>query len=184
MGLLTEPEAEFDYTIGGLEIQLNNLSQNVYPDSIDGGHYLWKLEGETVSNDESPIFELPESGAYNVELVAVVCSDTSRQLQCISLDGSECADLTGLSNVGILELHLSPNPATDQLRVSIPHQSTALSYQVLDVQGKQSIASGKLAKNAPSLNLDVSHYPVGLYLFQLMSVDGEILAVSRFVISD
>jgi hypothetical protein len=43
MGLLTEPQAQlYSYTNpNGNTIAFQNLSQYTYPDSIDGGHYIW-----------------------------------------------------------------------------------------------------------------------------------------------
>ncbi|MBK8474610.1 MAG: hypothetical protein IPL33_21895 [Sphingobacteriales bacterium] len=53
MGLLTEPQAAFStYQTGDspLEVGFQNLSQYVYPDSIDGGYYVWDF------GDGSPPF--------------------------------------------------------------------------------------------------------------------------------
>ena len=53
MGLLDEPHAEFAVQIAPpgndpLQIQFQNLSKYVYPDSVDGGFYLWDFgDGST-----------------------------------------------------------------------------------------------------------------------------------------
>jgi len=181
MGFLTEPEAHFTYSLNGLELQVENQSQFVYPDSIDGGHYLWYLEGELASSERHPVLNLPESGAYNLELLAVVCSDTSRMLSCISLDGSECADLTAITDFEIPTIQITPNPATNQLTAQLPMGYIDCSFIVHDLKGKQVMAAGELANNATELKLDVSAYPVGIYVLQFMNKEKEQLAQSRFV---
>jgi PKD repeat protein len=55
MGLLTEPQAQFSYTNPeGNTIAFQNLSQYVYPDSLDGGHYLWDFGDGFNSNEQNP----------------------------------------------------------------------------------------------------------------------------------
>ncbi|MBL0248693.1 MAG: hypothetical protein IPQ28_14205 [Sphingobacteriales bacterium] len=40
--MLTEPKAEFVHVLAsGYTYTFTNKSQYVYPDSIDGGHFIW-----------------------------------------------------------------------------------------------------------------------------------------------
>ncbi|MBL7787969.1 MAG: PKD domain-containing protein, partial [Chitinophagales bacterium] len=82
MGLLTEPEASFSTTASttALTASFQNLSQFVYPDSIDGGHFIWDFGDGTVPQIDNAAFvshTFPAYGTYTVRLTAVVCSDTS-----------------------------------------------------------------------------------------------------------
>lgn len=91
MGLLTEPQAAFDYETNdienGQEVFFENLSEFVYPDSIDGGHYLWDFGDGSTSNEISPSHTYPEEGGnYEVSLTAVVCQDTSIYQMCLFQD--------------------------------------------------------------------------------------------------
>ncbi|MBL7784817.1 MAG: PKD domain-containing protein [Chitinophagales bacterium] len=87
MGLLTEPQAAFsaqtDTTM--LTAAFQNLSQFVYPDSIDGGHYVWEFGDGAVSSEINPTHTYAQAGSYEVKLRAVVCSDTSVSMQNICI---------------------------------------------------------------------------------------------------
>ena len=85
MGLLTEPQASFAATIdtANLTAVFQNLSQYVYPDSIDGGHFVWHFGDGAFSSDINPTHTYAQSGSYEVTLTAVVCSDTSVFVQNI-----------------------------------------------------------------------------------------------------
>jgi len=93
MGLLTEPQAQFSYTNPeGNTIAFQNLSQYVYPDSLDGGHYLWDFGDGFNSNEQNPTHTY-QSGVYNITLTAVVCNDTSRYTQTICVGSPSFAPL-------------------------------------------------------------------------------------------
>ncbi|MBL7787967.1 MAG: PKD domain-containing protein, partial [Chitinophagales bacterium] len=82
MGLLTEPEASFSTTVSttALTTAFQNLSQFVYPDSTDGGHFIWDFGDGTAPQIDNAAFvshTFPAYGTYTVRLTAVVCSDTS-----------------------------------------------------------------------------------------------------------
>ena len=87
MGLLTEPQANFSVTTDTtiLTATFQNLSQFVYPDSIDGGHYVWEFGDGAVSSEINPTHTYAQAGSYEVKLRAVVCSDTSVFVQNICI---------------------------------------------------------------------------------------------------
>ena len=79
MGLLTEPQAAFSAIMdtAALTASFQNLSEFVYPDSIDGGHYIWEFGDGMFSSEINPTHTYAQAGSYEVKLRAVVCSDTS-----------------------------------------------------------------------------------------------------------
>ncbi|HNL06761.1 MAG TPA: PKD domain-containing protein, partial [Chitinophagales bacterium] len=90
MGLLTEPQAAFSATMdtAALTASFQNLSQFVYPDSIDGGHYVWEFGDGNTSTQANPTHTYAQEGVYIVKLTAVVCSDTSTTYQSICIGTS------------------------------------------------------------------------------------------------
>ena len=89
MGLLTEPQAQYSYTNpNGNTIAFQNLSQYTYPDSIDGGHYLWDFGDGFNSNEQNPTHTYAQAGIYLAKLTAIVCQDTSLMYQSICIGTS------------------------------------------------------------------------------------------------
>ena len=87
MGLLTEPEAAFEYdAVDAYNVQFINQSQFVYPDSTDGGRYLWSFGDGTTSTEPHPQHSFPDAAEYQVTLTAIVCSDTSIYTQTVSTE--------------------------------------------------------------------------------------------------
>ncbi|OWY24738.1 hypothetical protein C7N43_27555, partial [Sphingobacteriales bacterium UPWRP_1] len=82
MGLLTEPQAAFTFSTDSttLAATFYNQSQYVYPDSIDGGHFIWQFDDGTPpyqTKNPEPITHLyAQPGTYYVTLQAIVCNDT------------------------------------------------------------------------------------------------------------
>ena len=107
LGLLTEPEASFEYNnLGSQEVVFNNTSLYVYPDSIDGGYYEWDFgDGSPVSNEVNPVHTYTEAGEYQVKLTGIVCSDTSVYEQTVLVTTTSIAS-PSLSDV----LRVYPNP--------------------------------------------------------------------------
>jgi PKD repeat protein len=89
MGLLTEPIANYSYTNpNGNTIAFQNLSQYTYPDSLDGGHYLWDFGDGFNSNEQNPTHTYAQAGIYLAKLTAIVCQDTSIMYQSICIGTS------------------------------------------------------------------------------------------------
>ncbi|MBP7533394.1 MAG: PKD domain-containing protein [Chitinophagales bacterium] len=94
MGLLTEPQAQFSYLNPADNImEFQNLSQYVYPDSLDGGHYLWDFGDGFNTNEQNPTHTYTAAGVYNITLTAIVCNDTSRYTQTICVGSPSFAPL-------------------------------------------------------------------------------------------
>jgi PKD repeat protein len=94
MGLLTMPQANFSYavqdTAQGGRVSFINQSQYVYPDSIDGGHYVWDFgDGsppQTSNSAATMLHYYTQSGIYQVSLWGIVCSDTSLYTQAVCVN--------------------------------------------------------------------------------------------------
>ncbi|MDA7502262.1 T9SS type A sorting domain-containing protein, partial [Chitinophagales bacterium] len=166
MGFLTEPESNYDYTLNDLEIEFQNLSQFVYPDSIDGGHFIWEIDGEEFSREENPSYSFTESGAFNITLKGIVCSDTSVYNQCISLDGTECWALGLEENDFENRVSISPNPARDWLTINT--QERIVGIGIYDLQGR-------LMATKINASFSISEFPAGVYLLEIELGSGDLV---------
>ncbi|MBK8472172.1 MAG: T9SS type A sorting domain-containing protein [Sphingobacteriales bacterium] len=192
MGLLTEPQAAFAYqtTAGSNLVELVNQSQYVYPDSIDGGHYIWDF------GDGSPPFRCGQGygacpdvvtheyaaaqGQHTITLRAVVCSDTSAVTASVALGSGIGGQSVGVEVVEAIEeaaanptptlLHFVPNPASN---------TTTLHYDLSDKKGNSETATlhlydlvGKLLHTQTlngqgSYTLDLNSFGQGLYVYDI-----------------
>ncbi|MFT4679831.1 MAG: photosystem II stability/assembly factor-like uncharacterized protein [Flavobacteriales bacterium] len=75
------------------------------------------------------------------------------------------------------EVKTWPNPTSDILNVHTETKFSALSYKVLDLQGKQ-VAQGSLNQTG-STSFSVAYFPAGEYLLEITSKDGA-FAVQKF----
>ena len=193
MGLLTEPQAAFStYQTGDspLEVGFQNLSQYVYPDSIDGGYYVWDF------GDGSPPFvcgqgygacpalvthEYAAQGQYAATLTAFVCTDTATATQQFSVVP------TAVGQVAVPTYHISvlPNPASEVLHleaVGALSSSHELQFSLYDAMGR-AVRRLALRANGGSVRLDVADLPQGLYFWTCYSPDA-VLQSGRVVIGN
>jgi len=130
MGLLTVPEAEFTLAQDpGFPNRylFTNQSQYAYPDSIDGGYYILDWgdgsppyicgQGYAPCNQDTLTHIYQAEGVYGVTLQAIVCNDTSAQIQSVCFGvvpnpqaGFSYEDFGG----EILFTNLSQNAYTEQ----------------------------------------------------------------------
>jgi hypothetical protein len=124
MGLLSLPQADFTFvqdTTPPALFTFINQSQYVYPDSIDGGHFIWDFGDGAISNEINPTHIYPAEGHYLVTLTAIVCSDTSITQQLVyARSGSGIAvgllpDLLKEENT----ILVYPNPAQNTLTFAL-----------------------------------------------------------------
>ena len=173
MGLLTQPQASFTATMdsAALTASFQNLSQFVYPDSIDGGHYIWDFGDGNTSTQANPTHTYAQGGNYTVTLTAVVCSDTSVFVQEVStwavgIDASpqpppKEGEMQNLFSI-------TPNPATNQAVAHLPPLLCANSgrLQLLSVTGKL-LQSIPYAAKQQTVAFSVAHLPAGIYFVQV-----------------
>ena len=176
MGLLTEPQANFTAQMDTalLTATFQNLSQYTYPDSIDGGHYLWDFGDGTTSTQINPTHTYAQGGNYSVTLTAVVCSDTSVFVQQVSTwaVGIEASPLPPPKEE---EIRVLPNPANEQISISPPSGGWGVqthTFVLYDVLGKE-VASQVLLANGTSVK--TQHLPSGIYLYQIINPQNQTL---------
>ncbi|MBK8473497.1 MAG: PKD domain-containing protein [Sphingobacteriales bacterium] len=176
MGLLTLPESAFSYQTlsDGNDVAFLNQSQYAYPDSIDGGYYVWDFGdgspplvcGQGYHPNSSHSY--PSAGQYNVRLWAIVCGDTSLSSVVVVRGSGGSGQSVGLQPaVEALpsRLQVNPNPARDLLQLSLLGNLTPQTqawWRLYDAAGRrvrqvclsdaprpeQSIAIGDLSEGA------------------------------------
>ena len=191
MGLLTLPQASFVTQIdtGALRASFYNTSQFVYPDSIDGGHYIWDFGDGAISTELNPTHTYTQGGNYTVTLTAVVCSDTSVFVQEVStwavgIDASpqphaspqpppKEGELQGLFSI-------TPNPANGYLTITkLPHTllpppsegaGGGYEFVLYNMLGQAVIKIPLLTGGAGvvSTQVDLTNIPTGVYLYQII----------------
>ena len=175
MGLLTEPQANFTTQIdtAALLVTLQNASQYTYPDSLDGGHYLWDFgDGtpplQTQNTTDTLLHTYPQYGTYAVTLKAIVCTDTSTLQQTLTV-GYPPPPPT------IEGIWLSPNPATNQLFINSqePLQANLVLYNALG----QKVGTTALSGNSTQIN--VANLPSGIYLYQIINPQNQTLQYGK-----
>ncbi|QQS30860.1 MAG: hypothetical protein IPM47_08030 [Sphingobacteriales bacterium] len=130
MGLLTEPKADFlvlPYPSMPQTIAFANQTQYVYPDSIDGGHYILDWgdgsplllcgQGYEPCSGSLPTHTYQSSGLFPVTLQAIVCNDTSTLTRavCIGFDPEpEAAFNHEILDYTVLFTNLSQNAYLEQ----------------------------------------------------------------------
>ncbi len=175
MGLLTEPQANFTTQIdtAALRITAQNLSQYTYPDSLDGGHYIWDFgDGtpplQTQNTTDTLLHTYPQYGTYTVTLKAIVCTDTSTLQQTLTV-GYPPPPPT------IEGIVVSPNPTTNQLFINSqePLQATFVLYNALG----QKVGTTTLSGNSTQIN--VANLPSGIYLYQIINPQNQTLQYGK-----
>ena len=178
MGLLTEPQASFVTQIdtGALRASFYNTSQFVYPDSIDGGHYLWHFGDGNTSTQANPTHTYTQGGNYTVTLTAVVCSDTSVFVQEVSTWAVGVNNNT--LNDKVSKLYPNPSSSTITFTHSLGNNESA-TCTIYDASGR--LINSISFNGSGTQTIDVANYSSGLYYYTI-SVNTTIIARSKLVI--
>jgi len=181
MGLLTQPAAAFSYEPQGAnEVQFTNLSLYAYPDSIDGGYYVWDFgdgspphlcgQGYTPCTGNILTHQYAAPGSYPVTLTAIVCSDTSVVQALIDTQGAGgtvgiAPPQPPLASEGGSLLNIYPNPAQNTLTLQWVSKSPLgdLGVSLLTLTG-QIVLETTLSAGESSKTVSVAHLPAGIYL--------------------
>ena len=174
MGLQTLPQAMFINS----SIDTNylcvfqNLSQYTYPDSLDGGHYIWDFGDGTpplqTTTDAFIPHYYPNFGTYRVSLTAIVCNDTSTYTQTLNLwaTGMQVLPLEGGVRGGLCTV--LPNPATNQAQLyhQLPENETA-TFNLYNTMG--TLVNTTTLNGNGVYKLNTANYQPGLYYYTLSS---------------
>ncbi|OWY25119.1 T9SS C-terminal target domain-containing protein [Sphingobacteriales bacterium UPWRP_1] len=183
MGLLTQPQAAFSYyPLDNHAIQFINETQYAYPDSIDGGYYVWDFgdgspphlcgQGYAPCTGITLTHQYAAPGSYPVTLTAIVCSDTSVVQALIDTQGA--GGTVGIApqnsppveGLGVVEVLVYPNPAQNTLQIIAPlfkggHGGVQVFFYTLT---GQTVLETTLAAGEASKTISVAHLPAGIYL--------------------
>ena len=169
MGLLTQPQAAFTATMdsAALTASFQNLSQFVYPDSIDGGHYLWQFGDGNTSTQANPTHTYTQGGNYTVTLTAVVCVDTSVFVQEVSTWATGTNNVVNTNGIKVF-----PNPANSYLTISSGQQEQlkGANFVLYNMLGQAIIKIPLLTGGAGvvSTQVNLTNIPIGVYLYQII----------------
>ncbi len=182
LGLLTEPQTQFSAeqdSENNLTYHFTNHSQYVYPDSIDGGHFLWDFGDGTTSTDLHPSHEYANKGeSYPVTLTAVVCSDTSVfEIKVVS--GDEIVGIEEVENLPAFSFKMYPNPTNGKVFLDYDLPKEGL-LQLYDLQGKK-MGDWELDSQKDNLILDMENLSSGMYVYRLTS-EGMFLKGGKLVV--
>lgn len=140
MGLLTEPLSDFEFNNSDYEVSFHNTSLFVYPDSIDGGHFLWDFGDGNTSTAHSPTHSFAGAGSYLVSLTGIVCSDTSIISKCVKLDSELACDTISSNETLIVDknyLSLYPNPSDGNAYIRVKDElQHQFEIEVFNSQGQ------------------------------------------------
>lgn len=151
--------------VGQVDITLNALQ--------DGVSYQWLNCGTGYSNVAGATgqsFTATANGSYAVELDnGNGCIDTSA---CFTI--SE----VGVEEYSITDFSLYPNPASENITISIENFSTELAVQILDANGRIVLET---VQNAPIMTLNLESLESGVYMV-LMTTEDAVIARKTFVL--
>ena len=186
MGLLTQPQAAFaaQMDTAALRATFQNLSQYTYPDSIDGGHYIWDFGDGATSTDINPTHTYAQGGNYTVTLTAVVCSDTSVFVQEVSTYAVGINQVLPLEGGGRGGLYtVLPNPAQDYLVINSQTSTTNATFVLYDVLGReqlrQNLSSPSFGGGKGEATIATKHLPSGIYLYQIINPQNQTLQYGK-----
>jgi hypothetical protein len=89
------------------------------------------------------------------------------RLRQVDFDGTyQYSPMVSVSISGISHVQLYPSPATDMLNIALEDVKDERYWQVFDAGGRL-LEAGTLAPRTISLEVSVTHWPEGVYLFRL-----------------
>ncbi len=193
MGLLTEPKAIFTYEpLGGNQILFTNQTLYAYPDSIDGGYYIWDYgdgsppficgQGYAPCSGNVLTHQYPASGSYTATLTAIVCSDTSIVQAWVDTQGT--GGTSGLPPDPQNEeptILVYPNPAQNTLTFNytnvLKSPSGDLGVKLLTLTGQTVLETTLVSTGSTSqTTISVAHLPAGLYLYVVSGGGGGVVS--------
>jgi len=158
------PVANFSYTqTSGYTISFDNNSQN-------GLEYEWIFEGLGSSPLANPAFTFPDSGPYQISLIASnpCSSDTITKTIIVTYVGIQ--DLDESANFSV-----SPNPSSDDFIITQHDTYSSISGLTLrDISGRIVYQNGQEIKAFSNFILPASNLPAGLYFLHFETLNGTV----------
>jgi hypothetical protein len=114
---------------------------------------------EAIAGATSQLFQPSTNGSYAVIVSQFGCSDTS---VCLSVSS------IGLAEIGLPEIQLIPNPASESIHVISSGKVNSL--EIINIQGSSVLS---LEVNVPNLTLDLSTLIPGVYFMRLRTDSGQ-----------
>jgi hypothetical protein len=145
-GLQTEFATEQELAVKAIDEIDSDFSTGYWAETTTAGEFLWFF-GVGFLTDATPAVRLVLNEFVSVEEEAQFINDFA----------------------------ISPNPASNFTQVSFDLKAASyIAYEVRDIQGKLVATDniGQYSQGANTFNLNVSEYPVGNYIFNMV-VDGE-----------
>ena len=155
------PVANFTYTqTSGYAITFDNSSQN-------GLEYEWIFEGLGTSPLANPSFTFPESGPYQITLIASnpCSSDTITKTIIVTYVGIQDLDES-------THFSVSPNPSSDDFIIAQHGTSSSISGLTLrDISGRVVYQNAQEIKALSNFILPAIDLPAGLYFLQFQTLN-------------
>ncbi|MBK8444791.1 MAG: PKD domain-containing protein [Sphingobacteriales bacterium] len=176
MGLQTEPQAYFETEITETSniLRFHNLSTAVYPDSTDGGHFVWDFGDGNTSSLQNPEHSYDRSGTYRVVLKGIVCKDTSVYHQDIFVKVPPPANyqwqLSSLHN----------RQGTLSLLYDIPEEGNH-SFRLYDMLGREVLQQTLLSATRGAADIPLSALSAGSYVACLYK-DNERIFIQKIIL--
>lgn len=176
MGLQTEPQAYFETEITETSniLRFHNLSTAVYPDSTDGGHFVWDFGDGNTSSLQNPEHSYDRSGTYRVVLKGIVCKDTSVYHQDIFVKVPPPANYQWqLSSLHNRQGALS-------LLYDIPQEGNH-SFRLYDMLGREVLQQTLLSATRGAADIPLSALSAGSYVACLYK-DNERIFIQKIIL--
>jgi len=167
-----KPIATFTYSDDMLEVTFEDMT------SRGPTTWYWDFGDNMTSDEQHPVHDYSTPGTYEVCLIAsnAIGSDTV------------CQEITLMVNQVIelkepLGLQVYPNPADDflYLNFNTPLRKT-YQFQLVNYAGKQ-LLSRDLSQDMSKYSINTSQFPIGLYMYHINDLSGELIVTGKFVIS-
>ena len=156
------PVANFTYTqTSGYAITFDNSSQN-------GLEYEWIFEGLGTSPLANPSFTFPDSGPYQITLIASnpCSSDTITKTIIVTYVGIQDLDES-------THFSVSPNPSSDDFIIAQHGTSSFISGLTLrDISGRVVYQNAQEIKGLSNFILPASNLPAGMYFLHFETLNG------------
>ncbi len=132
-----------------------------------GTDYQWSLGGTPITGATAQTYTATEVGDYTVSFTAENGCDVTSEVASITVITG--IDFNDISN----SLNIFPNPTSGILNLTMENKLLGkFSLRVIDASGKEVITSSFSKEDATlSRSLDMSKFPSGLYLLEVVNAD-------------